>query len=167
MDALMQALQFTRDDLAANRRGAVGPFQAARMRRMRNRGLAGGAAALALGIVAAAALLFQGDRMDSRAFTLVGVALTGLNAVLVGLLLQRWLRTSSDVSRPVLQDRGVVKRTVRARPNGRVIGFYVRLDGTPVELRVNKQIFNAFIEGAAYRWYRAAGSRTLLSAEPE
>ena len=33
------------------------------------------------------------------------------------------------------------------------------------ELRVNKQVFNAFTEGVTYRLYRAAGSRTLLSGE--
>jgi hypothetical protein len=165
MDALMQALQFTSDDLAANRRGEIGPFQVVRLKRALVRALAIGVPLLALGILAAAALMFLGDRQQSSGLTLVGIALTVFNAAVVGFLLQWWLRTRADLDRPVTATEGVLHRTVRARPNGRLIGYVLKLEGQPFEWMVNRTVFNAFPESAVCRLYRAAGSRQLLSAE--
>lgn len=165
MDALMQALQFTSDDLAANRRGVIGPAQATRVRRTFRRALALGVALLVLGVLGAAASLYFGDRNDDLVLTLVGIALTVFNAAVVGFLAQWWLRTQTDLKRPVQMNTGVVHRTVRARPNGGLIGYVLRVEGQPKDLRVNRPVFNAFMDGTAYRFYRAAGSHVLLSAE--
>jgi hypothetical protein len=165
MESLMQALQFTGDDLAANRRGAIGPFQAERLRRALRRAFLIGFVVLALGVLLAAAALYFGDRNDDLVLTLIGIALTVFNAAVVGYLAQWWLRTRMDLERPLLVAEGLVHRTVRARPNGQLLGFVLRLEGQPLEVRVNRPVFNAFSDGATYRLYRAAGSRQLLSAE--
>ena len=165
MDPLLQALQATGDDLKANRDGRIGPFQAVRIRRTLIRWLAIGGVILFFGIIGAAALLYLGDANNSRSLTVTGMLLTVFNAIVMGLALQFWLRTRADLARPVEVHQGAVHRTVRASKNGRFLGYVVRLDGVPGELRVNKQVFNAFTEGVTYRLYRAAGSRTLLSGE--
>lgn len=165
MDPLMQALQFTGDDLAANRRGVVGPFQAVRLRRTLRRVLSFAILVLFFGILGAAAALYAAQVNSDSVLRLIGIALTVFNAAVVGFIAQWWMRTRADLHAPVLADSGVVHRTVRARPNGQLLGFVLRLDGQPLELRVNRQVFNAFNDGAAYRLYRAAGSRVLLSAE--
>lgn len=161
----MQALQFTSDDLAANRLGVVGPSQAARLRRTLRRALIIGLIILALGVLLAAACLYFGDRNDDGVLTLVGIALTVFNAIVVGFLVQWWLRARMDLHQPLLAATGLLHRTVRARPNGQLLGFVLRLEDSPFEVRVSRQVFNAFSDGAAYRLYRAAGSRQLLSAE--
>jgi hypothetical protein len=165
MDPLMQALQYTGDDLKANQQGRVGPFQAVRIRRTLTRGLAVGVTVLFFGLIAAAAALTVGSLNDSMGLMMTGVILTVFNAAVVGLLAQFWFRTRADLRQPVIAQQGLLHRTVRATKNGRFIGYVIRLDGAAGELRVNKAVFNAFVDGAAYRLYRSAGSRTLLSAE--
>lgn len=165
MDLLMQALQFTSDDLAANRRGAIGPTQAARLHRTLRRALIAGLIVLALGVLLAAVCLYFGDRHDDLVLTLVGIALTVFNAIVVGFLAQWWLRARADLRQPLLVTSGLIHRTVRARPNGQLLGFVLHLEDSPVEVRVSRQVFNAFSDGAVYRLYRSAGSRQLLSAE--
>jgi hypothetical protein len=165
MDLLMQALQYTSDDLKANQQGRVGPFQAVRLRRTLVRSLTIGGVVLIFGILGAAAALTAGSLNASQGLTLLGIALTVFNAAVVGFLAQFWLRTRTDLTRPVLRQQGLVHRTIRATKSGRLIGFVVRLEGVSGELHVNKAVFNAFRDNTSYRFYRAAGSRTLLSAE--
>lgn len=165
MDPLMQALQYTGDDLKANQQGRIGPFQAVRIKRTLNRWLAVGALILCFGVLGATSLLYLGAINQSSGLTLTGVTLTILNAIVVGLMAQSWFRTRADLQQPPLVQQGMLHRIVRATKNGRLAGYVVRLDGVPGEINVNKQVFNALTEGASYRLYRAAGSRTLLSAE--
>ena len=165
MDPLMQALQYTSDDLKANRQGRVGPFQAVRLRRTLVRSLSVGAVILVFGIVGAAAALTAGSLNAVQGLTVLGIALTVFNAIVVGYLAQFWLRTRADLNQPVLRQQGVLHRTIRATKSGRLIGFVVRLEGASGEMAVNKAVFNALRDGAPYCLYRAAGSRTLLSAE--
>lgn len=161
----MQALQYTGDDLKANQQGRIGPFQAVRIRRTLTRWLAVGALLLIFGILGAASLLYLGSINESSGLTITGVTLTVFNAVVVGLMAQFWLRSRIDLQQPPLVQQGVLRRIVRATKNGRFAGYVIRLEGVPGEMGVNKQVFNAFSEGAIYRLYRTAGSRTLLSAE--
>lgn len=161
----MQALQYTGDDLKANQQGRIGPFQAVRIQRTLTRWIAIGAVLLVMGILGAAALLYLGAINNSSGLTLTGILLTVFNAIIVGFIAQFWLRSRADLQQPPLVQQGVLHRVVRATKNGRFAGYVVRLEGVPGDLSVNKQVFNAMAEGASYRLYRAAGSRTLLSAE--
>lgn len=165
MDPLMQALQYTSDDLKANQQGRIGPFQAVRLKRTLSRWVAAGAMVLVFGILGAASLLYLGAINDSSGLTLTGITLTVFNAIVVGLIAQFWMRGRADLQRPPLVQEGVLHRVVRATKNGRFAGYVMRLEGVGGDINVNKPIFNAFTEGVRYRLYRAAGSHTLLSAE--
>ncbi|MBL8148232.1 MAG: hypothetical protein JNL34_17785 [Anaerolineae bacterium] len=165
MDPLMQALQYTDDDLKANQQGRIGPFQAVRLKRTLTHWIAVSAIVLILGVLGAASFLYFGAVNASSGLTLTGIVITVFNAIVVGLIAQFWMRSRTDLQRPPLVQEGVLHRVVRATKNGRFAGYIMRLEGVSGDINVNKLIFNAFADGARYRLYRAAGSRTLLSAE--
>lgn len=164
MADLSAALAFSADDLAANRDGHLSAAQTARLRAAWRRQVTITALLVLALMIAATVLIFFGQRGDSGALVFIGMALTVINAVIVGRAAQYAMRVSADTARgSVTATRGVVNRTVRVM-SARVTLFVLKVDGRE-ELIVSKPVFNAFEEGKPYAFYRAAASKTLLSAE--
>lgn len=159
--SLDDALHFTADDLVANREGRLGVGQRERLQRSARRTLSVGILGFILVGLGAALLIFLGQRNDSMILTIIGIALTVINAAIVGFLVQSRLRLQSDLTQPVTVDESLVHRTLRI--SGRSPTYLLKFDDR--EIVVNKRAFNAFIEGAAYKLYRSAGSKTLIAAE--
>jgi hypothetical protein len=158
---LSSALGFTADDLAANREGRLSAAQQERLRRASRRFLVIGIISIIAIGLGAAVLIFIAQQNNSAILYLIGVVLTIVNAAIVGLLVQNRLRSQSDLSHPVRVDEGIVNRTLRI--SGRTPAYILKLKDE--RIIVNKPTFNAFIEGAVYRLYRAASSKAVLSAE--
>ncbi|MCC6802480.1 MAG: hypothetical protein IT319_06325 [Anaerolineae bacterium] len=162
--ALADVLNFSAEDLAANRAGNLSNSQKARLARgwQRTVGIIVG---LVVGFgLLATILLFLGQRNESPILSIIGVIITVVNAVLVGLGAQSYLRTTSDLrgGRVAVLD-GVVSHTIRV--TGRAATYILKVDAQ--EIIVPKVVFFAFEESKPYRLYRAPASRTLLSAEPK
>ena len=161
--ALADVLNFSAEDLAANRAGGLSDSQRARLTRGWRRTLW-----IIVGLVAgfgllATILLFLGQRNESPILSVIGITITVVNAALVGLGAQSYLRTTSDLrSGRVAIIGGVVSHTIRV--TGRVATYILKVDGQ--EIVVPKVVFFAFEDAKAYRLYRAPASRTLLAAEP-
>lgn len=161
--ALADVLNFSADDLAANRTGALSVAQKERLERGWRRTFW-----IILGLVvgcglAATILLFLGQRNGSPVLSIIGVTVTAINAVMVGLGAQSYLRTSRDLrGGRVATISGAVRHTLRV--SGKVATYILVVDGQ--EIIVPKPVFFAVEEGKPYRLYRAPASKTLLSAEP-
>ncbi|MBK8029105.1 MAG: hypothetical protein IPK17_06245 [Chloroflexi bacterium] len=161
---LMTALGFNADDLAANRAGSLSTGQAARLRKNWRRQLTVSIILVIVLMFVATTLLFLGQRNDSGALTFVGMAITVINGVIVGVGAQSYLRLSGDLRvGSVIATSGVVKRVVRVA-SGRATSYVIRV-GDGGDVNVSKVVFNAFEEGQRYTLYRAAASKALLSAE--
>ena len=161
---LAGALGFSAEDLAANRAGSLSDAQKVRLGRQIRRTLTGFGILLLIGIIAATAFLFGGQQTGSQVLTFVGMAITVLNAVVVGLGAQSYLRVNGDLSRGTVERvSGIVTHTIRVT-SGRVTTFVIKLDGGH-ETVVPKTVFKAFAEGGAYTLYRAPGTKSLLSAD--
>jgi uncharacterized membrane protein YidH (DUF202 family) len=160
---LDEALNISSEDLAANRAGRLSEAQGRRLQRGWRRTLAILIAVVVIvGLIATVALFF-GQRNSSSILTLVGIVLTVINAVIVGIGAQSYIRTSSDLrGGSIAEVSGVVKHTVRV--SGRVATYVLTLDGQ--EVIVPKPVFFAIEEGKPYRLYRAPASKTVLAAEP-
>jgi hypothetical protein len=161
--SLSEALQFTPDDLAANREGRLSAAQSERLRHLRRRSVMVGLSMIVLIGLVAAALLFVALRNQSGILQLVGIGVTITNAAITGVLARNWLRLSGD-----LRDgrasalTGEARHTIRV--TGRIANYLLRVERE--EMNVSKPVFFAFEEGRRYRFYRAPASRVLLSAEP-
>lgn len=159
---LAEALNFSPDDLAANRAGRLSDAQVERLKRGWRRTLWIVVGLVLLFVLVATMLLFLAQRQESFILTAIGIIVTVVNAVIVGLGTQSFLRTSSDLRRgEVAVISGVVGHTIRV--TGRVLTYVLKVDGQ--ELIVSKVVFYAVDDAKAYRFYRAPASRTLLSAE--
>ncbi len=162
LPTLVEALGFTDADLAANRAGRLSDAQKQRLTKGWRRTLS-----IFIGVIAAVGFaatlaLFLGQRNNSPVLTVVGIALTLINALTVGIGAQSYLRTSRDLrSGSVAAVSGVVSHTLRV--SGRLATYVLRLDGE--EVIVPKPVFFAIEEGKPYRLYRAPVSKTLLAAE--
>lgn len=159
--SLDDALHFDQDDLSANREGRLSAAQVVKLRRTSRRTLIFGIIAIIVIGLVATVLIFLGQQHNSMVLNVIGVILTVLNAAVVGFLVQNWLRLQSDLTQPVTMQEGLANRTLRI--SGRTPTYIVKFDN--VNIFVNKIAFNAFIEGAAYKLYRSAGTKTVLSAE--
>jgi hypothetical protein len=161
---LMAALGFTEQDLTANREDHLSDAQEARLRRGWRRTLLIGIGLLIAGIFGATLLLFLGQQNQSPVLTIMGLAVTVLNALLVGIGAQHAIRYRTDVdSGRVERLSGPVTHTVRVY-SGRAAAYVLKIGGQDVV--VTKPVFHAFVENGRYTLYRSAGSRALLSAEP-
>lgn len=160
--ALMAALGFSEADLEANRRGALSPSQAARLRSSRQRQLAGALLLFISLVIVATVLIYAGQRSGNPVLGLAGAALILINAVIVGTMGRGYMRVGGDL-RPgnVEVLAGEVERVLR---RGRQADNYlIRIDGA--SLQVSKDVFLGFQHEAPYRVYRAVHSGSLLSAE--
>lgn len=158
---LSEALQFTEEDIAANREGSLSPAQQARLRRGFRRTLIAGIIGIIVIGLGATTLIFLGQQNNSMVLVVLGIALTVLNAFIVGFLVRSRLRLQSDLTHPVKMQDGIVSRTLRI--SGRSPTYILKFEGD--EIIVNKVTFNAFIDGAVYKLYRTAASETLITAE--
>ncbi|MDZ4769465.1 MAG: hypothetical protein SGJ24_10075 [Chloroflexota bacterium] len=156
------ALKFTADDLARNRAGRLSDSQTARLqmtwRLMRTVVIVG---LLAVGLFATVFLYFGGET-GNLSLTIVGVGLTLLNAAIMGVGANRYLRIQRDLREGVVGVlEGTLRHTIRINRSAKT---YI-LDVGGERLVVPRDLFNAFEEGAPYRLYRAPYTKILFSAE--
>ncbi len=160
---LMRLLDFTPDDLQANRAGKLSPRQAARLVRIRRRSTLVSAGIMVVIGLAATVVMFLAQRDNSVIGLLVGITLTIINAIVMARAVQNWLRLADDLRGGAVETlSGGVQRTVRVI--GRALIYVLKIDQR--EVVVPKAVFKAVPEGARYRLFRAQRSGTLLAAEP-
>jgi len=161
--ALMEVLNFTADDLTANRAGNLSSAQADRLKRNRQRTTLIGVVAFFVIVVIATIFLYFGQQNQSTILSIVGALLTVVNAIMIGMIARAHLRTNADLREggvKVLE--GELERVVR---RGRQQDNYVlRIDG--ISLYVTKEVFIQFRHEIPYRIYRSRWSGVVLSAEP-
>lgn len=160
---LMTQLNFTADDLAANRAGHLSPRQLQRLQRMRQRtALLGGGLVVVL-IFVATGFLFLGQQGNSGILTLIGVGITMSNIVLMGIMLRNWLRLGEDLRKAqALTISGKAQRIIRATGR-RVTNYVLRVGEVPIPM--SRDALKVFEHEAEYCVYRTPYARVLLSAE--
>jgi membrane protein YdbS with pleckstrin-like domain len=163
LGSLTEALNFSAEDLDANRAGRLSDRQKYRLTRGWRRTLW-----ILIGLViflglAATTMLFVAQRGDSPVLNVIGILLTIINAAIVALGTQSYLHTSSDIKNGrVTIISGIVSHTIRV--SGRVATYILKVDNQ--EVVVSKLVFFAVEDGKPYHFYRVPASKTLLSAEP-
>lgn len=163
LPTLDEALNITEADLVANRAGRLSDAQKFRLTKGWRRTLW-----IVIGLVIAVGFgatlaLFFGQQSGSLVLTFVGILLTVINAMIVGVGAQGYMRTSRDLrSGSISEISGVVSHTIRV--SGRVATYVLKVDGQ--EVVVPRPVFFAVEDGKPYRLYRAPASKTLLAAEP-
>ncbi len=161
--ALMRELDFTPDDLAANRAGHLSDMQGYRLRLRRMRSVATGVAIL-VSMAFIASLCIYGGVHGSGILLIIGIGLTIVSAAVTGTFARYWLRLSADIrENAVSAFTGPVERVVKPI-NRRIVSYLLRVGGA--EFAVNKETFKLFMHDAPYTLYRAKYTGTLLSAEP-
>jgi hypothetical protein len=161
---LMAPLEFTRADLEANRGGHLGDNQRERLQRLQRRALLVGSAGFVAFALSATTFIYFGQINNSLILSLIGMFLTLLNALFVGIFGRQWMRLQSDLrANSVEVISGTLERVVKA--SGRANNFMLRVDDS--EFYVTKETFNLFRHGQPYHFYRAAHSQVLLAAEPD
>ena len=161
--ALMTALGFSTDDLAANQQGALSEMQVYRLALRRRNAIALGVTLLFAAVLIATTLIFLGSQQDSGILTLLGIAVTLCSAALTGVFSRFWLRLSADLRRgEVMVTEGELVRVVKPVTR-RVVNTLIRIDD--VEVMVTKEAFDAFDHEHPYRLYRTPYTGILLSAE--
>ena len=161
--SLVDALNFSAEDLEANRAGRLSEAQRERLTRSLRRTVRILCSLVLVFGLGATTILFEAQHNDSTVLNLIGILLTVINAGIVGLSVQSYLRTSSDVKNGrVATISGVVSHTIRV--SGRVATYILKVGDQNVV--VSRLVFFAVEDGKAYHFYRAPFSKTLLSAEP-
>jgi hypothetical protein len=159
---LAELLDFTLDDLAANREGRLSERQRERLRAARRHSARVVVAILVLVGIAAAVLLYVGQSNGSTILSFVGIGVTVCNAALMGVLVRNYARLTADIDGGRVDAlEGSVHHTIRV--NGRLATYILSV--TEIELSVAKPVFLAVPEGAGVRFYRTPAAKTLLSAE--
>ncbi|MBL8133390.1 MAG: hypothetical protein JNL42_16135 [Anaerolineae bacterium] len=160
--SLTQALGFSDHDLNANRRGKMSETQANHLRRLQRRSLIGTAAGMVFNGLAAAVFLYLGASTDSPVLTVIGMGLTVVNAVIVGVGGANFMRAQHDLrAGEVAALEGTLRHTIRVSRGNRAY----MIDVAGERLIIPQDVFTAFDEGSAYRLYRSPATRILLSAE--
>lgn len=163
LSALMSALNFSAEDIALNRRRELSAVQRDRLHGLQRRTLLiTGAVFLLLAFVAAVAI-YMGQRNQQIGFSLIGVGLTVVNAILVGFAARSILRIAADLreASPIEIYEGILKRVLR--PTGQVNNYVLRLAGK--EFSVDKETFRLFRHELAYAIYATQHANVLMSAE--
>ncbi len=160
----MQPLDFTRADLEANQNGQLGANQRDRLRGLQRRALLVGSAGFVAFALSATTFIYFGQVNDALILSLIGMFLTLLNALFVGIFGRQWMRLQSDLrTNSVEVLSGTLERVVKA--SGRANNFMLRVDDA--EFYVKKETFNLFRHEQPYHFYRAPHSQVLLAAEPD
>lgn len=160
---LRSVLRFDDADLDANRAGQPSPRQRMRLRAGWQRARLTYAAVAVINVIGAIACLFAGQQGGSLVLSLIGFAFLGINAAVVGLAAQAYLRYNRDAaSGAVVVLAGYPQHTIRVA--GRSLTYVLTVNDE--RLYVTKEVFLAIErDTTAYRFYRTPGTNTLLSVE--
>lgn len=162
MDDLRAALNFTEEDLRANRLGELTIEQEERMRRDKRRSALVAALIFLVLVLISTALIFAGQIQDNSIMLVAGLGMTLVNALMVGYVGREAMRVDSDLrSGGVEELAGDVERVLR---RGRNRDNYL-LKIADQELHVTKDVFLQFEHMMPYRIYQTRLTHRLLSAE--
>lgn len=163
LSALMEALDFTMDDLRCNRGRQMTERQRQRLKRLQRRALLIGAAVFLLLAFAASLLIYLGQRGEQPLLSALGVLATVLNAIAIGFSARSYFRLAADLREeyPVAIYEGRLERVIR--PYGRVNNYVLRI--ADKDFSVTKDVFKQFRHEKAYGVYATAHSGILMSAE--
>ncbi|MBK8020425.1 MAG: hypothetical protein IPK19_03105 [Chloroflexi bacterium] len=160
--SLPEALNFDEQDLELNRAGQISDAQAERIRSLWRRNLLWIVGGLLFNGLAATVLIFAGTSSNSTPLIFIGMGLTVLNAVIMGLGATNYMRTQRDLrQRQVETIQGTLRHTIRV--SGRNRTYILEVGGE--RLIVPRPVFSAFEEAKAYRLYRSPATRILFAAE--
>lgn len=160
---LMPALQFTDDDLSANRDGQLGANQRARLQSLQTRAILIGTAGFFGFAFIATIFLFFGSENGLMIMTFIGIFITFCNAIFVGMFARQYMRLRADLNGGDIDIiSGEMERVIK--PDGRMNNFVLRVNEE--EFYVKKDLFRLFRHEVNYRLYRSVHSRVLLAAEP-
>jgi hypothetical protein len=161
---LMSPLQFTAQDLDANRAGSLGKDQIIRLQALQKRTLYMAIAGFFGFAIVSTTLLFFATGANAFFLTTLAIFLSFLNAIFVGMLAREYLRLGADIrSGEVETLSGKLERVIRQ--GGRMNNFVLRLNGS--DFYVKKEVFALFRHEEDYAFYRARHSGVLLAAEPK
>lgn len=157
-------LQFSPDDLAANREGKLSEMQDYKLRVRRHRAVMIGLSVLMAVIVVATLLIFAGTREGgSGILAVIGAGITVCNAALMAIFGRHWMRLHSDIQGGVVEaTTGELERVIKPISR-RVVNYMIRVEDA--EVFVSQEAFEAFEHEATYTLYRAPSTGTLLAAE--
>lgn len=160
----MQHLQFTEDDLTANRSGQLSERQQSYLSLDRRKNALLGVVVVTLLVLATAALLFTGIRNGNAILQVLGVVLMFCNVGATYFFGANWVRMTYDMRTGRAEVvEGEAQHVVRQL--GRAKAGSVRI-GDVVEVPTDADAFKAFEPGATYRLYRTTHTHRLLSIEP-
>lgn len=162
-DTLPSLLRFNDDDLVENREGRISEVQNYYLRVRRRRTSVFGFLFFIVIVIIATLLIFMGNRNDSGILTMIGIAVTICNAVIIGMFARFWLRLNADIqSNEVIITSGKLERIIKPI-NKRIINYMIRVD--KVEVFVNKETFQLLEHEKRYTIYRTPYTGTLLAVE--
>jgi hypothetical protein len=162
---LMEALDFTDEDLAANREGYLTKRQLLRLSQRQNSWTMGVVLAAIGSVFLCAFAIMDGIRIGDTVSSRVGII--GLIAILAGgFVLYTWTkgaRFAVDLRQGELEavEGRVALDVISQGSSGNA--YTVQIEDRT--FAINKPIFLAFKNGDPYRIYYAPHSRTILSAE--
>ncbi|MEM9953720.1 MAG: hypothetical protein AAF846_19075 [Chloroflexota bacterium] len=160
---LMQPLQFDQNDLQANRDGLLSDNQRERLQSLQVRALSVGLGGFFGFALLATIFLFFGSENGFIIMTLIGMFITIVNAIFVGMFARQYMRLRADLHDGDIEViSGEMERVVKA--DGRMNNFLLRVGDD--EFYVKKDLFRLFRHEVHYHIYRAKHSRVLLAAEP-
>lgn len=155
---MMELLEFSPQDLEANRNGYLSEVQNYRLRMKRQRAILTGVAIILVMAFIATFCIFLGNPI----MALIGISITICSAAMTGIFARYWMRVSGDIHEgKVLALTGKLEKVVRVQ--FRMLVYILRMNQG--EFVVSKETFNAFQHEAEYKLYRAPYSGALLSAE--
>jgi hypothetical protein len=160
---LMKALDFTIDDIRANRRRQLSERQRRRLRRLQGRAVLIGGAVFLLLAFTASLLIYLGQRGQQPLLSALGVLTTVLNAITIGFSARSFYRLEADLraAEPLEIYEGIVERVIR--PYGRVNNYVLRL--ADQEFSVTREVFNQFRHREGYAIYATQHSNLIMSSE--
>jgi hypothetical protein len=155
MMALENALQFSPDDLAENRRGRLSERQQSRIalqqQIVKGCGLIGGLLALSL-------LLLFVSRFDPLMMIVIVLSSIGL---VIGI--RRLMKQSAPTGKQVISTTGTLSKHIDRHEE--TYWYHVTVQGK--EFNVNSVAYEAFVDGEHYTLYHLPRSPVILSVEVE
>lgn len=163
VEDLMRPLGFSAADLQANHAGQIGAGQRERLQHLQRRVIFIGSGGFWGIAFLATMFIFFGQSNAVTILSFIGVMLTVINAIFVGMFARQWLRLSADLRDDHVEVvQGQLERVLR--PAGRLNNYVLRVQD--VDFAVQKDVFKLFRHETRYALYRAPHSRVLLAAEP-
>lgn len=163
-EAVMTALGYSTQDLALNQQGELSPQQRAFLESLQRRAVVIGLIGFFGMTLLATTFLFFGLQNDAWVLSLIGVFVTILNAIFVGMYGRQWMRLRLDLNKGAVEVlQGELVRVIKAQ--GRANNYVVRI--AEREFYVKKEVFQAFAHEHPYHVYQAPYSKVLLGAQPD